>query len=168
MFGDHFLIMFFHSVEVLFTTYDSQVSGKAFVEHFDSQQHDHRAEYDAQPFGFRFDQNPRAHQRAGQNAKHDGHGESRVDIATVQINAGAGGGGDADHEVAGGGGDLEGNLHGLVHGENLHGAGADAQESGQSARPKHYAEARRHALDIVAPHSLQVRKAAVQAQSRGQ
>src|SRR5580704_18456396 len=136
---------------------------ESLVEHFDSKKHDHRAEYQAQPFRFCLDQNATAYKGAAEDSKHHRHGESRINVAAVQVHARAGGRGNANHEVAGSGGDLEGNLHGLVHGQNLHGAGADAEQAGQCAGAKHDAEARGQPLNVVVPHAFEIREAAVEA-----
>jgi len=45
---------------------------------------------------------------------------------------GAGGGGHPDHEVAGGGGDLKGDAHNLIHREPFDSDGADAKQTGQT------------------------------------
>ena len=87
--------------------------------------------------------------RADEHAEHDGHGEARVDVAAVEIDAGAGRGGDADHEIAGGGGDFERQAHGAVHGQDLHRAGADAQQAGKNAGNVHQAEAGRDVAHVV-------------------
>src|SRR5580692_4366753 len=76
---------------------------KPLVEHLDSQKRNHQAKDAAQPCRVRFHEDPSAQQRSGKNTQHYRHGEPRVNISTSQINPGAGGGCDANHEVAGSG-----------------------------------------------------------------
>ncbi len=91
-----------------------------------------------------------------------------VDVAAIEIDAGAGGGGDADHEIAGGGGDLERDLHGLIHGQHFYRSGTDAEEAGERARAEHQAESRRDALHIVVPQSAFFGgEVSIQLQARG-
>ena len=97
-----------------------------------------------------------------QHAQHDGHGQARVDVAAAEVDAGAGGGGDADHEVAGRRGHLERDAHGLVHGQHLEGARADAEQPRQDAGHEHQPEARRHAVDVIRLRPLRRGVAAVQ------
>src|ERR1700727_701481 len=60
----------------------------------------------------------------------------------TDINPGAGGSRNADHEVAGGGGDLEGQTHGLVHSQYFDSARADAEQSRETASEEHDAKTR--------------------------
>ena len=57
-----------------------------------------------------------------------------------QINSRAGGGGDADHEIAGGRRDFGGDLHGDFVGDDLHDAGADSQNAGNYSGGEHDAD----------------------------
>src|ERR1017187_7525104 len=106
----------------------SNPSREPFVEHLDSQNHDHDAEYPPQPLGLRFDENPRAQQRSGKNTQYDGHGKPRINISAGQINPRARRGCDANHEVAGRGRYFERDPHRLVHGENLHCPRTDTEQ----------------------------------------
>ena len=75
----------------------------------------------------------------------------RVDVSVFEIKSGAGRGGDADHEVAGGSGNLERNAHDAVHGDDFDSAGANAQQARKRARAEHHGEARRdiaHAVGL--------------------
>ena len=60
--------------------------------------------------------------------------------SAAQINARAGGGGDADHEIAGGGRDFGGDFHGDFVGNYLYDAGADSQNAGNYAGGEHDAD----------------------------
>jgi hypothetical protein len=81
-------------------------------------------------------QNSRAQQRAQRNAQHDGHGETGIDVAALEVYPRTGGGRDPDHEVTRGGEDFEGDAHRLVHGDHLERSRANAEESGESPRHK--------------------------------
>ena len=72
-----------------------------------------------------------------------------VDVAAMEVDSGAGGGGDSDHEVAGGGGDFEGEFHDLVHGEDLDGSRANAEQAGERAGSEHDGESERDMLGVV-------------------
>ena len=65
--------------------------------------------------------------------EHHRHGDAGVDVAAGEVDARAGGGGHADHEVAGRRGHLERQTHRLVHGQHLDGAGADAEQAREHA-----------------------------------
>src|SRR5580692_12862408 len=71
----------------------------SLIDHLRSKREQHQTENQAQNTGFGLHQNANAQQRAGENAQHDWHGESGIDVAAIKVNAGAGGGGYADHEV---------------------------------------------------------------------
>ena len=79
------------------------------------------------------DEEARSDERAEEHAEHDGHDQGGREVAAAEVESGAGGGGNADHEIAGGGGDFEGQAHGLVHGDDFDGAGADAEEAGEGS-----------------------------------
>ncbi len=68
------------------------------------------------------------------------------DVSPAEINTGARRSRHTDHEIAGGGGDFEGKLHGVIHGQNLDRAGADAEKAGENSGDKHDAKARRNIL----------------------
>src|SRR5581483_12299364 len=55
-------------------------------------------------------------------------------------------------------------FHRLVDGKNLHGAGAYAKKTGQSAGAKHKSPASRNMLHVVTSRTVRVRETAVQAQ----
>src|SRR5712692_520577 len=100
----------------------SDSSRNSLVNHLQSEKNDHEAEYQPQRPGFGFDQNPGTEHRPSQYAQHDRHRHTRIDVTTVQVHTSAGGSRDANHEVAGRGGNLEGNSHGLIHGHHFHGS----------------------------------------------
>src|SRR5208337_254124 len=85
-----------------------------------------------------------------------------------EVDSGAGGGGDADHEIAGGGGNLEGDAHGLVHGEDLDRSRADAEQSGESAGAEHDRKAERDAMDGVGLQALDGGTGTIEAQEAGE
>src|SRR6266481_4940925 len=87
---------------------------ESVVKHLQAQHENHHAEDEAERFGVGFDQNAAAQQRAGQDSQHNGHGEAGIDVSAAEVNSGAGGGGYADHEIAGGGGNFKGDAHGLI------------------------------------------------------
>jgi len=118
--------------------------------------------------GAGFDEDLGADDGSGEDSEHDGHGDHGVDVAAGEIDAGAGGGGDADHEVTGGGGDFEGELHGLVHGEDFYGAGADAEEAGERSGAEHDSEAERDAGGGVLDFAAGVGVTAVEFEAGGE
>src|SRR6185503_1855116 len=85
----------------------------------------------------------------------------RIDVTAAKINARAGGGGNTDHEIAGGCRDLEWNLHRLVHRDYFQSAGTNPEESGKSARAEHNAEAGGDVIDVVVADAIGIGKAAV-------
>ena len=141
-----------------------ELPDEAVVHHLESEKCDDCAEYDSENFYFGASQEARTCQRSAQDAEHYWHREAGVDIAAIQVDAGAGGGGDADHEIAGGGGNFEGKLHGAVHGENFHCARANAQDAGQDSSCEHQAEASGNVGDVIGLHALRSREGAVEAE----
>ncbi len=79
----------------------------------------------------------RADHRADEDPGRDGPGDERVDVAAREIQPRAGGGGDADHEIARRGGDLDRQAHGQVHRRYLQHARADAQQPAHHAGDVH-------------------------------
>ena len=77
-----------------------------------------------------------------------------IDVAAAEMHAGAGGGGDADHETAGGGADLERQPHHLIERDDLDQAGADAEQSAEHSGEAHHAEAFGHVAHAVADRAL--------------
>ena len=76
-------------------------------------------------------------------------GDERIDVAAGEIDARAGGGGDADHEVAGRGRDLDRQPHRQVHRRDLHALRADAQQPADHAGDVHQRQAERRVGDAV-------------------
>src|SRR5208282_6113283 len=96
------------------------------------------------------------------------HGEAGIDVSAAEVNAGARGGSDADHEVAGGRRNFEGDPHGLIHSKYLDGSGADAEQSGKRARAEHKAEAGGNMLDVVTALACEIGETAVHPQTGGE
>src|SRR5208282_3029193 len=84
-----------------------------------------------------------AEQSSGEDAEHHGHGHTGVDESAAEVDARTGGGGNSDHEIAGGSGDLKGDAHDAIHGDDFDSAGADTKEAGECTRAEHEAEAGR-------------------------
>ena len=103
--------------------------GEAAVDHLEAECDDDDAEEDFESVNAGLQEDACADEGSGEDAEHDRHGDSGIDVPAMEIDAGAGCGGDSDHEVAGGGGDLEGEFHDLIHGEDFDGSGADAEQA---------------------------------------
>ena len=104
---------------------------------------------------------------AGQYAEDDRKRQARIDVPQPQIDAGTGGRGHADHEVTGGRGHLERHPHRLVHRQNFHSAGADAEQPRQDAGGPHQGETERDAADVVVGRTGGGRIAGIEPQPRG-
>src|SRR6202043_905106 len=137
-----------------FWTIISNSPGKPANDHFDRQESNNDREYDAQHARLGASEKTAPDERPDENTEHDGHGKARIDVAAVQINAGAGSRSDADHEIAGRCGNLERQAHGAVHRQDLHGAGADPQPSGEDSGNEHYGETCRNAAHVVGPQPV--------------
>ena len=124
-------------------------SGEAAVDHLEAKCDDDDAEEDFERANAGPHQDARADEGAGEDAEHHRHGDAGKDVATVEVDSSAGGGGDSDHEVAGGGGDFKWELHDLVHGEDLDGSGAYAEQAGKSAGTEHDGESEGDVLGVV-------------------
>src|SRR5581483_8308120 len=121
------------------------------VEHLghDQGQHHHEAGPDRGPGQPR--QEAGAQGRPGQDAEGDGGDQRDEHLAPFQVDEGAGQPGDTDHEVTGGGGDLDRQVHGQVHGRDLEAAAADAEEARHGAGADHQPEAEPRPAGDVAP-----------------
>src|SRR6185437_7953294 len=84
----------------------------------------------------------------------------------AQIDSRAGRGSYTDHKIAGGGGNLEGNFHGLVHREHLDRARTNSQKARERSRAEHQAKTGGNILYVVMASSTGFRKATVHFQSR--
>src|SRR5579884_4466164 len=101
----------------------SHLSRNSVINHFNREGDHDSCENQSQPAHFGFDQYPRPQQGTGKHAEHDGHGETGIDVAAVEINAGARGRGYADHEIAGRGGNFEGDARSEEHTSELQSRG---------------------------------------------
>src|SRR5439155_24633550 len=91
-----------------------------------------------------------------------------IDVSAAEVHTSACRRGDSNHEVAGCSGDFERNPHGLIHGQNFHGARADAEQSRKRARAEHQTESCRNSANAVMSHPFWRGKASIQTQARGQ
>jgi len=119
------------------------------VNHLQSQSKDHQTENNSQNAGLGRNQNMGAQVGAEQHPEHDRHDDARNDVAPAQIDAGTGRCGHSDHEVAGGGRYLEGDSHGLVHGQHLERSRADSEQAGENAGADHQAKTQWDAMHMV-------------------
>src|SRR5580700_9388668 len=67
----------------------------SLIDHLCSKCYQYQAKDQAQDTGLGFHENLDTEQGAGEDAQHDGHGESGVDVAAIQVHSGAGRGGHA-------------------------------------------------------------------------
>ena len=115
----------------------------------------------------RDDEQTAADERARQDAQHDRHCEPWIDVAATEINAGTRGGGHADHEVAGGRGDLERQPHDAIHRQDLEGARADAKQAREQPGDGHEPPGKPDVLGVVRGPAVRDGIGRVHAETRG-
>ena len=101
------------------------------------------------------DQDPRARHRPQQDAHHHGRGDEGVDVSAQIEDPGAGRGGDPDHEVARGRGDLHRELHPHVEREHLQRPAPDAKEARDQAGRVHDGEPQGRTRRLIVDPRLQ-------------
>src|ERR1043166_4023072 len=84
----------------------SESPQRSAVDHLRAKGNEHQGEQEPQRVDAGADQHVSAEHRAKQHTQHHRQGDARFDPAASEVDAGAGRGGNADHEVAGGRGYL--------------------------------------------------------------